>query len=99
MDDFTQIKKEMTSRMVELYCRCTHGGEALCDDCRADLDMTMRHLDTCRFKDKGWPCPTCPECCFQGKDRDTMMRVIGFAEQWVQDHPEMAASMRPPVGP
>ncbi len=99
MEDFTPIKKMMTEKMVRLYCSENHGGQDLCDSCRKDLEMSFRHLDACKFKDKGWPCPTCPECCFRGKDGETLMRIMGFAQKWMEEHPEQAEAMKPPVPP
>lgn len=99
MDDFTPVKKMMTERMYTLYCAENHGGGSLCGACESSLRKAYRHLDACKFKDKGWPCPTCPECCFKGADFEELMTIMGFAEQWMKDNPERAAEMQPPTPP
>lgn len=96
MNDYTPIKKMMTEKMVHLYCQ-DHHDDALCASCQDDLAMMFKHLDACRFKDKGWPCPTCPDRCFTGKDLETMMTVMGYAQEWMKKHPDQAESMMPPT--
>ena len=94
--DYTPVKKMMTEKMVRLYCSDHHRTEDLCDDCKADLERMFKHLDVCKFKDKGWPCPTCPDSCFNGKDKETMMRVMSYAQEWMAKNPDKAAMMMPP---
>lgn len=96
MDDFTPVKKMMTERMVRLYCSDHHGGEVLCDNCQQELDTMFKHLDACKFKDKGWPCPTCPDSCFHGRDLEAMMRVMSYVQEWMDRNSDKAASMMPP---
>ena len=62
----------------------------------ANLLRAYRHLDACRFKNKGWPCPTCPSCCFCGKDYETMTEVMDFAREWMKENPDKARFMKPP---
>lgn len=99
MEDYTSVKKMMTEKIQRLYCSENHHSADLCDECKKDLEMSFRHLDACKFEDKGWPCPTCPECCFRGKDGETLMRVMGFAQKWMEENPDKADMMRPPAPP
>lgn len=69
MVDYTSIKKQMSYHMVQLYCLDYHHSSQLCPKCRKVLDGFYYHLDRCRFKEKGWPCPTCPECCYSERER------------------------------
>ena len=64
--------------MLSAYCRDMHGtlsGE-LCPDCKAIPDRSVAHLDACRFKEEGRPCPSCPDCCMTKEDYATMMLFI-----------------------
>ena len=97
MDDYTSVKKMMTEKMVRLYCENHHSASDLCDDCRSDLEAMFRHLDACKFKDKGWPCPTCPDSCFHGDDLAKMTRVMTYVQEWMEQNPDKAASMMPPA--
>lgn len=65
---FTRIKKTMTKRMYKLYYKENRESAQTGGSYEADIAKAYKHLDACRFKDKGWPCPNCPECCFRGKD-------------------------------
>ena len=97
MGDFTPVKKMMTERMYALYCAEKHSSEGICEGCSAGFQKAYKHLDACRFKDKGWPCPTCPECCFRGSDFEELMAVMGFFQKWLEEHPEQAEAMQPSV--
>ena len=66
------------------------------EEYESNLSKAYKHLDACKFKDKGWPCPTCPDCCFHGKDYDDMMAVMSFAEKWIEENPEKAKAMKLP---
>ena len=96
---FTRIKKMMTKKMYKLYYDDHPEEFASKAEYEKKLDRAYRHLDACKFKDKGWPCPTCPECCFKGQDYEDMMTVMNYAEQWAAEHPDQAKKMRPPVSP
>jgi hypothetical protein len=99
LDNFTPVKKMMTEKMIRLYCSECHGSPEPCDECKESLDRSFRHLDACRFKDKGWPCVSCQECCFKGKDYDDLMKLMTFAQKWMEENPDKAEQMRPPVPP
>jgi AcrR family transcriptional regulator len=76
--DYTPYKKEMTYRMISAYCRDMHGtpsGE-LCPGCKEILDRSVAHLDACRFKEEGRPCPSCPDCCMSKEDYAAMVLYI-----------------------
>ena len=92
---FTKIKKSMTKKMYDLYYKENKEISQTKEEYEAGLAKSYRHLDACRFKDKGWPCPTCPECCFRGKDYDEMMAVMNFAQKWMDEHPDKAKFMKP----
>ena len=61
---YTRIKKHMTKKMYHLYYRENREASQSKEEYEANLLRAYRHLDACRFKNKGWPCPTCPSCCF-----------------------------------
>ena len=96
---FTKIKKTMTKRMYRLYYTEHKDAAGAKEAYEAGLSKAYKHLDACKFKEKGWPCPTCPECCFRGKDHDDMMTVMNYAEKWASEHPEKAGFLRPPKSP
>ena len=75
---YTRIKKHMTKKMYHLYYRENREASQSKEEYEANLLRAYRHLDACRFKNKGWPCPTCPSCCFCGKDYETMTEVMDF---------------------
>ncbi len=83
--------------MVRLYCADHHGTDDLCESCKEDLERMYKHLDACKFKDKGWPCPTCPDSCFNGKDLEAMMRVTSYTQEWMKKNPDKASSMMSPA--
>lgn len=93
---FTMVKKSMTRKMYKLYY--TENEEALQkqEEYEKGLAKVYKHLDACKFKEKGWPCPTCPECCFHGKDHDDMMTVMNYVQKWMEEHPDRAKYMKPP---
>ena len=93
---YTKVKKTMTKKMYQLYYRENKEILQSQDEYEANLLKTYRHLDACRFKNKGWPCPTCPKCCFHGKDYETMMEVMDFAQQWMKENPDKARFMKTP---
>jgi len=93
---FTKIKKTMTKKMYDLYYSENKEVSQNSEEHAANLAKAYKHLDACKFKDKGWPCPTCPDCCFRGKDYDDMMAVMNFAEKWVEENPEKAKAMKLP---
>lgn len=95
---FTRIKKTMTKKMYVLYYE-NHKNAMTEHEFQTNLERSFRHLDACKYKDKGWPCPTCPECCFKGKDYDEMMTVMNYAEQWANENPKQAWKIKPPVSP
>ncbi len=89
MTDYTPFKKEMTYRMVIFYCLSNHGGEELCDDCKQFLKRSLKRLDECRYKDKGYSCPKCPHCCFES-DRERTIQVVSY-ENSEPSNPEYAS--------
>ena len=103
MNDFTAIKKMMTERIMRVYCQGHHNSSAvtgeLCADCCLDLKRIYGHLDACHFKEKGWPCPTCPGMCYQGDDKELLMRVMSYAQEWMEEHPDEEDYLVPPVMP
>ena len=68
----------------------------MCGECAARRDVFFAHLDACIYKDKGWPCMTCPKCCFEGADKDAMMAVSAHMQEWMAAHPEEATKFAPP---
>ena len=66
--------------MYHLYYRENREVSQYKEEYEANLLRAYRHLDVCRFKNKGWPCPTCPNCCFCGKDYETMTEVMDERE-------------------
>lgn len=97
MEDYTPVKKMMTEKIQTLYCRGNHGSDQLCGQCRSDLDRAIKHLEACRFKEKGWPCLTCPECCFKGEDFTKLSIVMGFVQDWMDRNPDLAQDFRPRI--
>ena len=93
---YTRIKKHMTKKMYHLYYRENREASQSKEEYEANLLRAYRHLDACRFKNKGWPCPTCPSCCFCGKDYETMTEVMDFAREWMKENPDKARFMKPP---
>ena len=93
---YTRIKKHMTKKMYYLYYRENREASQSKEEYEANLLRAYRHLDACRFKNKGWPCPTCPSCCFCGKDYETMTEVMDFAREWMKENPDKARFMKPP---
>ena len=93
---FTKVKKTMTKRMYELYYKENADAPQAMGEYEAVLGKAYKHLDACRFIDKGWPCPTCPSCCFRGKDYDDMMQVMNFAQKWAEEHPDQAKKLMSP---
>lgn len=59
---FTKIKKTMTKKMYDLYYSENEEVSQNSEEHAANLAKAYKHLDACKFKDKGWPCPTCPDC-------------------------------------
>ncbi len=89
MTDFTPFKKEMTYRMALAYCKGEHGCDDLCEECLNRLMSAMKHLDNCRFKEEGRPCPSCPDCCFHGSDLENMLKTVTYESK----HPELASEV------
>ena len=94
---YTRIKKHMTKKMYHLYYRENREASQSKEEYEANLLRAYRHLDACRFKNKGWPCPTCPSCCFCGNDYETMTEVMDFAREWMKENPDKARFMKPPI--
>lgn len=94
---FTIIKKRMTRKMYKLYYTENKEAALTREEYEVRLHRTYKHLDACRFKEKGWPCPKCPNCCFHGKEYEDMMAVMNYVEQWMAENPEKAKHMKPPV--
>ena len=92
----TRIKKHMTKKMYHLYYRENREVSQSKEEYEANVLRAYRHLDACRFKNKGWPCPTCPSCCFRGKDYETMTEVMDFVREWMKENPDKARFMKPP---
>lgn len=78
---FTIVKKSMTKKLYTIYYRENKEVAQQKKEYEENLLQAYKHLDACKFKNKGWPCPTCPDCCFHGKDYENMMNVVKFAEK------------------
>ncbi len=91
MTDYTPFKKEMTYRMVKYYCLNNHGGKVLCEECRALLKRSEKHLDECRYKKEGYACPACPHCCY-GSDREIIQKIVSYENTEPAD-PEYASKI------
>ena len=91
MTDYTPFKKEMTYRMVKYYCLNNHGGKVLCEECRALLKKSEKHLDECRYKKEGYACPACPHCCY-GSDREIIQKIVSYENTEPAD-PEYASKI------
>ncbi len=96
MTDYTPVKKMMTEKMIRLYCSDLHGKAELCPECQDMLDRSFTLLDHCNHKEEGWPCDTCPDCCFKGKNREMLDKIGAHTKQWMAEHPEQAAAMMSP---
>ena len=83
--------------MYKLYYTENREAAQSKEEFEKNLAKAYKHLDACKFKEKGWPCPTCPECCFRGRDHDDMMKVMDFAEKWAQENPKKAGVLKPPT--
>ena len=73
---YTRIKKHMTKKMYHLYYRENREASQSKEEYEANLLREYRHLDACRFKNKGWPCPTCPTImahCVHSTDEEIQM--------------------------
>lgn len=92
---YTKVKKTMTKKMYDLYYNENKEVSQKREEYEANLLKTYRHLEACKYKNKGWPCPTCPNCCFRGKDYEDMMNVMKFAEKWMSENPQKARFMKP----
>ena len=53
--------------MYHLYDRENREVSQYKEEYEANLLRAYRRLDVCRFKNKGWPCPTMPELLFLWK--------------------------------
>ena len=82
--------------MYYLYYRENREVSQSKEEYETNLLRAYRHLDACRLKNKGWPCPKCPNCCFRGKDYETMTEVMDFAQKWMNENPDKARFMKPP---
>ena len=93
----SSIAKAVLNRFDKIYNRFEKEGfKPFKEEYEANLLRAYRHLDACRFKNKGWPCPTCPSCCFCGKDYETMTEVMDFVREWIKENPDKARLMKPP---
>ncbi len=99
MTDYTPVKKMMTEKMINLYCSDVHGKAYLCPECTQMRDRSFYLLDRCIHKEEGWPCDTCPDCCFVNEDREMLDRLMDHTKKWMAEHPEQASSMAPPQIP
>ena len=70
----------MTKKMYHLYYRENRKGSQPEEEYEANLLRAYRHLDACRLKKRGWQCPICLNCCFYGKDYETMTEVMDERE-------------------
>ena len=93
---YTRIKKHMTKKMYHLYYRENREVSQYKEEYEANLLRAYRHLDACRFKNKGWPCPTCTNCCFRGEDYETKIEVMNFVQECIKENPDKARLMKPP---
>ena len=89
--DRITYEKESVALMIRFYCRRQHGGNELCEECRALLLYAKARLDRCPFGNGKTACSACKVHCYrpdmQARIR-TVMRYAGPRMLW--HHPLMA---------
>lgn len=77
-------EQKVLSLMFRLYCKHYHtkesrGGEALCADCKRDLDYACKRSQHCpRMKEKSF-CAFCPRKCYSLAMSEKISKVMKFA--------------------
>lgn len=77
-------EQKVVSLMFRLYCRHYHtkesrGGEALCADCKKDLDYALKRSQHCpRMEEKSF-CAFCPKKCYSPAMSEKIAKVMKFA--------------------
>lgn len=75
--------QKTVARMIRLYCRAHHQGQAgsdgLCPDCRALLDYANDRLEHCLFGDGKPVCARCRIHCYRPEQREQIRRVMRYA--------------------
>jgi predicted amidophosphoribosyltransferase len=95
MPDSRRRREALTlTFMIALYCRRRHGARgALCNECNALLQYSIRRLSRCVFEAQKPTCTKCPVHCYAATQRErirTVMRYAGWRMLFL--HPVLAVA-------
>ena len=77
--DRITYEQESVAWMVRFYCRRQHGGNELCEECRALLLYAKARLDRCPFGNGKTACSACKVHCYRPDMRDRIRQVMRYA--------------------
>jgi hypothetical protein len=80
-------------RMVEIYCRDHHPGEAVvpCGHCNEFLDYSGQRLEKCPYGEKKPVCAKCPIHCYKRAQREQAREIMRYAgPRMTYRHPWLA---------
>ena len=79
--------------MISIYCRDTHGKDALCPACTELLQFAAARLSCCPFGSGKPRCSDCTVHCYRGRPglRESMREVMRYAgPRMLLRHPVLA---------
>lgn len=81
-------EKRTVRHMIELWCRHSHGGDALCGECRELLEYSLARLDRCKFGEDKTKCHKCPVHCYRKDMRERIREVMRYSgPRMILHHP------------
>ena len=78
-------------KMVDIYCRDHHGGDALCESCREFMDYAEVRLEKCPYGEDKPTCANCPIHCYKADRREQARAIMRYAgPRMLLRHPILA---------
>lgn len=84
-------EKKTIEKMVILYCKNHHVGQAPCSECSQLIDYALNRVEKCKFGDNKPTCAKCTIHCYRKNERETIRNIMRYSgPRMIIHHPYLA---------
>jgi len=86
-EEYIADRKRFMDKIISIYCRKNHGGDALCEECSELRDYAFMKIDKCGHNASKTRCKDCPGTCYSKEMHDRIDDVVEFSGPRMILHP------------
>ena len=72
-------EKRVVAIMIDFYCKRSHHGSTLCNDCKYLRNYALFRLEKCVFENEKPACSVCKVHCYRTEMRENIRKVMRYS--------------------